>query len=344
MPKSQHKMDQKTETQLGPEQRTTPIANRYEFMLLFDCQDGNPNGDPDSASMPRTDPQTGQGLVTDVALKWYIRSYVQLRNEKIFVQTGTNLNRFILEAHENTGGLAAKPTKSKVQAAAAWMCDQYFDVRTFGAVMSTGSNAGQVRGPVQVSFGRSIDPILPMDLAITRGAIAEKIAAATTSAEYLQWEENQTSRDLQTIGRKPIIPYGLYVARGFISAFDAQVTGFSNADLALLIEALMNMFEHARSASKGVMSSRRLIVFKHVGTDSTPHQRKNEAMFGRAHAHQLLDAGNVVSIRLHDETRAPRQYSDYAVSVDSQKLPVGVNLLDLEKWDSSTSQDAWWNT
>jgi CRISPR-associated protein Csd2 len=312
-------------------------------LLLFDCEDGNPNGDPDSANMPRTDPQTGQGLVTDVSLKWHIRNYVQRRNEKVFVQNSTNLNRFILEAHEKTGGRAANPTKNKVAAAATWMCQEYFDVRTFGAVMTTGVSAGQVRGPVQISFGRSVHPILPMDLTIIRRAVTKDVESVKTAADYQAWEEQQPVSSLRTIGRKTLTPYGLYVARGFISAFDAQATGFSEADLNLLLEALMNMFEHARSASKGVMTTRRLVVFKHIGTDSSPSQRVQEAMLGRAHAHRLLDPGRVVSIGLKDSTRVPRSYSDYVVTVDPNQLPLGVKLLDLETWDSSVSTQVWWD-
>ncbi len=341
--KNRPRISQKTREQPKQVESATPITNRYEFLLVFDCEDGNPNGDPDSANMPRTDPQTGQGLVTDVALKWHVRNYVQRRNEKVFVQGATNLNRFILEAHENTGGRAAKPTKHKVEAAATWMCQQYFDVRTFGAVMTTGVNAGQVRGPVQISFGRSVHPILPMDITITRGATTVDVSTAKTTADYERWEEQQPVDKLRTMGRKTLIPYGLYVARGFISAFDAQVTGFSLDDLKLLLEAMMNMFEHARSASKGVMSTHRLIVFKHIGTDSDPRQRAQEAMLGRAHAHHLLGPGKIVSIGLKDETRAPRQFSDYVVTVDPSQLPKGVRMLNLESWNFSVVSDPWWD-
>ena len=341
MKKSQQK-PQDTSSPLETPEAKSPIANRYEFLLFFDCENGNPNGDPDSANMPRTDPQTGHGLVTDVCLKWHVRNYVQLRGEKVFIQTATNLNRFILEAHENTGGRAAKPTKSKVEKAAAWMCQQYFDVRTFGALMTTGANAGQVRGPVQITFAKSIDPILPLEFAITRGAIAQDLPKAKTAAEYLQWEEDQPVEELRTMGRKTLIPYGLYVARGFISAFDAQVTGFSQADLSLLLESLLNMFDHAHSASKGFMSSRRLIVFKHIGTDSTAKQRAVEAMLGRAPAHRLLDLGSVVSVKLKDKTQMPRQFSDYILTVDLSKVLKGINVLDLEMWDSDKMSTTWW--
>jgi CRISPR-associated protein Csd2 len=319
-----------------------PITNRYEFLLLFDCEDGNPNGDPDTANMPRTDPQTGQGLVSDVSLKWHVRNYVQRRGEKVFVQPATNLNRFILEAHENTGGRAAKPTKAKVEKAAAWMCQKYFDVRTFGALMTTGANAGQVRGPVQISFGRSVDPILPLEVAITRGAVTQIVPKATTAIEYQKWEEQQPMEELKTMGRKTLIPYGLYIARGFVSAFDAQVTGFSQPDLSLLFEALMNMFDHAHSSSKGVMSTHRLIVFKHIGTDSNPNQRVQEAMLGRASAHRLLDLGKVVSIELKNKAQVPRRFSDYGVEVDLAKVPKGISVLDLEMWDLESIPSSWW--
>jgi CRISPR-associated protein Csd2 len=343
MKKLQQQKPQDIDSPSDTPEAICPIANRYEFLLIFDCEDGNPNGDPDSANMPRTDPQTSHGLVTDVCLKWHVRNYVQRRGEKIFIQRATNLNRSILEAHENTGGRAAKPTKSKVGKTAAWMCQKFFDVRTFGALMTTGVNAGKVQGPVQISFGRSIDPVLPLEVSITRGAIAQDVPKAKTAADYLKWEEDEHHvEELRTMGRKMLLPYGLYVARGFISAFDAQVTGFSKADLLLLLEALMNMFDHSRSSSKGFMSTRRLIVFKHIGTDSNPRQRAEEAILGRTPAHRLLDLGKVVSIELKDKTRVPRQFSDYSLTVELSKVPKGIALLDLEMWDSDEIPASWW--
>ncbi|MDW8481328.1 MAG: type I-C CRISPR-associated protein Cas7/Csd2 [Meiothermus sp.] len=189
-----------------------PIQNRYEFLLFFDVQDGNPNGDPDSGNAPRIDPEDGHGLVSDVALKRRIRNYVQAAREKtpgfaIFVQHGTNLNRPIFEAHVNTpGGYTGSKTKDKVEAARRWMCEQFFDVRTFGAVMSTGANAGQVRGPVQITFARSLDPIFPAEFSITRGAVAEDVKNAKTLEDYLRWEKEQPEDKLRTMGRKSQVP------------------------------------------------------------------------------------------------------------------------------------------
>jgi CRISPR-associated protein Csd2 len=333
MSKQQRTKPTTTNMGVADESHKQPFGHRCEFILLFDCEDGNPNGDPDSNNMPRIDPQTGHGLVSDVSLKWHVRNYVQLRGEQVFIQPKTNLNRFILEAHEKTGGRAAKPTKSKIEKAAAWMCQQYFDVRTFGAVMTTGANAGQVRGPVQITFARSVDPILPIEVAITRGAVTQDLPKAKSSEEYKTWEDEQDAEELRTMGRKTLSPYGLYVARGFISAFDAQVTGFSEPDFRLLLESLLNMFDHAHSSSKGRLSTRRLIVFKHVGQHGNPAQRAQEAMLGCAPAHRLVDLGQVVEIVLKDKTRVPRRFSDYQVTVDATKVPASVKLIDLEVWD-----------
>jgi CRISPR-associated protein Csd2 len=229
----------------------------------------------------------------------------------------------------------SKAPKVKVSAAQAWMCRNFFDVRTFGAVMSTGANAGQVRGPVQVAFSRSVDPILPMDLSITRVAIAEDVKAATTSEQMLRWEnEVKPEQALRTMGRKALIPYGLYVTRGFVSAHLAQGTGFSDTDLSHLWEALLNMWDHDRSASKGVMACRGLYVFKHVGTDSDPAQRVRQAMLGCAPAQRLVDYATdrrahdhaVIEIRRQAEGAA-RTFSDYAVTVDSDRVPTGVEPL-----------------
>jgi CRISPR-associated protein Csd2 len=322
---------------------SNPIQNRYEFLLIFDCKDGNPNGDPDSGNAPRVDPEDGHGLVSDVAIKRRIRNYAQAAGQQIFVQHGTNLNRSIFEAHEKTeGGFSGTKTKGKVGAARDWMCDRFFDVRTFGAVMSTGANAGQVRGPVQITFARSVHPIFASEFSITRGAVAEDVKNAKTMADWLKWEAEQPEDKLRTMGRKSQISYGLYAARGFISAHLAQGTGFSEADLKVLLESLLNMYEHDRSASKGQMSTRKLVVFKHVGTD--PHnaeQNKRQAMLGCAPAHRLLDMGQVVSIGLRDENRPPRHFSDYLVVVDAHKLPKGVQLLELDSWDEASFEKNW---
>src|SRR3990170_3048321 len=230
------------------------IQNRYEFLYLFDCENGNPNGDPDAGNAPRLDPEDMRGLVSDVALKRRVRNYVQIASgnvapNAIFIEHATNLNRPITKAHEETGGVPEKSaSKGKVKEARKWMCKTFFDVRTFGAVMSTGANAGQVRGPVQFSFARSVDPILPMEASITRMAVAEKVSGAKTAADYEKWENEQEEDKLRTMGRKALIPYGLYVSKGFVSANLAKGTGFSDDDLKNLWEALLNMYDHDRSA------------------------------------------------------------------------------------------------
>lgn len=308
------------------------IQNRYEFLFLFDCENGNPNGDPDAGNSPRIDPEDMHGLVSDVALKRRVRNFVQISFDNvspnaIFIEHATNLNKPIAKAHEETGGApAGGANRGQVNAAREWMCKTFFDVRTFGAVMSTGANAGQVRGPVQFSFARSVDPILPMDVSITRMAVADKAAGAKTSADYEKWENEQEEDKLRTMGRKALIPYGLYVAKGFISANLAKGTGFSDDDLKNLWEALLNMYDHDRSASKGMMSCRGLYVFKHVGTDTDQNQRVKQAMLGCAPAHKLLDKGAIVDI-VRKSAASPRSFSDYEVVVHRDRLPAGVELL-----------------
>lgn len=319
------------------------ITNRYEFMLIFDCENGNPNGDPDSGNAPRVDPEDGHGLVSDVAIKRRIRNYAQAAGQQIFIQHGTNLNRPIFEAHEKTeGGFTSTKTKPKVKLAKDWMCEQFFDVRTFGAVMSTGANAGQVRGPVQITFARSANPIFSAEFSITRGAVAEDVKNAKTSSDWMKWENEQPEDTLRTMGRKSLIPYGLFIAKGFISAHLAQGTGFSSDDLKTLFESLMNMYDFDRSASKGLMATRRLIVFKHVGTDNGDEgARTRQAMLGCAPAHKLLDLGQIVSITLRDKDKAPRACSDYDIYADASKLPKGVQMLDLEMWDADKLETGW---
>ena len=319
----------------------TVIQNRYEFLYLFDCENGNPNGDPDAGNSPRIDPEDMHGLVSDVAIKRRIRNYIQIAfgnqaPNAIFIEHSTNLNRQITAAHEATGGApAGGGNRTQVGNARDWMCQQFFDVRTFGAVMSTGPNAGQVRGPVQVAFSRSVDPILPMDAAITRMAVAEKVAGAKTAADYQEWENKQEEDKLRTMGRKSLIPYGLYIAKGFVSANLAEGTGFSDDDLTHLWQALKGMWDHDRSASKGMMSCRGLYIFKHVGTDSDAAQRVRQAKLGCAPAHRLLDYSTdqrpidnaIVDIRKRDGlTGSPRSFADYAVTVHRDRLPNGVEL------------------
>lgn len=312
----------------------TPITHRYEFLFLFDCENGNPNGDPDSGNAPRIDPQDLHGLVSDVAIKRRIRNYVQLARgnqmpDAIFVEHASNLNRPIARSHEETGGLpeAGKASKQKVDLARRWMCEQFYDVRTFGAVMSTGANAGQVRGPVQIAFSRSVDPVLPLDLSITRMAVADNVKGARTSEELAKWEAEQPEDELRTMGRKALIPYGLFLGKGFVSAHLAQQTGFSEADLSLLWEALLNMYEHDRSASKGLMSVRRpLFVFQHDGTDSDPEQRKRQSMLGCAPAHQLFE---LIEVKKKEGIEAPRSFEDYTVTVHRDRVPAGVQLIEM---------------
>lgn len=217
------------------------------------------------------------------------------------------------------------------------MCANFYDVRTFGAVMSTGANAGQVRGPVQFSFARSIDPVLPLDISITRMAVAEDVKGAKTSADMQKWEDEQEEDKLRTMGRKQLIPYGLYAMKGFISANLAEGTAFTEDDLALLWQALVNMYDHDRSASKGFMACRGLYVFKHVGTDSNDEQRMRQAKLGCAPAHRLLDFSTdrydqpnaIVDIRKKDGlSGSPRSFADYTVAVHKDRVPSGVELIE----------------
>lgn len=287
----------------------TAIANRYEFVLLFDVENGNPNGDPDAGNMPRIDPETGHGLVTDVCLKRKIRNHVALSKEgaegyHIYIQEKAILNDTNESAY-NYFGLKPEPKKlpkkvEDAQKVTGWMCSNFYDIRTFGAVMTTEVNCGQVRGPVQLAFSKSVEPIVPQEVSITRMAV-------TTKAEA----EKQQG-DNRTMGRKHIVPYGLYVAHGFVSAPLAEKTGFSDDDLNLLWDALVNMFEHDRSAARGLMSSRRLIVFKH------------ENKLGNAPAHKLFD---LVQVQRAEGSSGPaRSFADYSVTV--APAPSGVEILE----------------
>ncbi len=314
------------------------VENRYDFLFVFDCENGNPNGDPDTGNFPRLDPEDMHGLVSDVAIKRRIRNYVQVAMgnrmpNAIFIEHATNLNRRILEAHEQTpGGYdPKKSSKDKVELARQWMCDNFYDVRTFGAVMSVGANAGQVRGPVQFSFARSLHPVLPMDVTITRMAISEKVKSAKNSKEYLEWEKEHEEDELRTMGRKQLIPYGLYVAKGFINPFLAQDTGFSEDDLKLLWQSLMGMYDLDRSSSKGMMTSRELFAFKHVGTDTDSEQRIRQAKLGCAPAHKLIDLNDpdspIAIERISDTKKPPRSFKDFKITSNTSKIPSGVELL-----------------
>lgn len=286
------------------------IRNRYDFVILFDVENGNPNGDPDAGNMPRVDPETGCGLVTDVCLKRKIRNYVETVKENdprfgIYIKDGVPLNtsdKAALESagHKETNLKALKKSDPDIdKKLMQYMCGHYFDIRTFGAVMTTFTkgalNCGQVRGPVQLGFARSIDPILPQEVTITRVAI-------TTEADA---EKKNTE-----MGRKYIVPYGLYRAEGYVSANLARkTTGFSEEDLELLWTAILNMFENDHSAARGKMAVRELIVFKH------------NCELGCAPAHKLFD---LVKVEHKDGVTAPRSYGDYTVSVDETHLPSGV--------------------
>ncbi|HMN34911.1 MAG TPA: type I-C CRISPR-associated protein Cas7/Csd2 [Chiayiivirga sp.] len=288
------------------------LQSRYDFMLLFDVKDGNPNGDPDAGNLPRLDAETGHGLVTDVCLKRKVRNYVGLaRGEQppyeIYVKEKAVLNKQHERAYIAIGaeeelkdGDKKKSRKGgdKVNEARAWMCQNFFDVRTFGAVMSTGTNCGQVRGPVQLTFARSVAPIVALEHSITRMAV-------TTEAEA----EKQDG-DNRTMGRKFTVPYGLYMAHGFVSAPLAAQTGFSADDLELFWEALANMFDHDHSAARGLMSTRGLYVFEH------------STALGNAQAHALFER-----IQVKPLSDAPRAFSDFEVRIDDGNLPDGVRLL-----------------
>lgn len=290
----------------------SPIKNRYDYMILFDVTDGNPNGDPDAAeNIPRIDPETGTGIVTDVCIKSKIRKYVEAKMEdspgyRIYIKDGIPLNRSEKEACEYVGVEDLKDAKKEMGDALDrkvrdFMCENFYDIRTFGAVMTTfvkaALNCGQVCGPVQIGFSRSIDPVHPQEIGITRTAI-------TTEADA---ETKETER-----GRKYIVPYALYRAEGYISANLARKsTGFSDEDLALLWEAILNMFETDRSAARGKMVLRELIVFKH------------DSELGNARSHELFER---VHVKKKDGVIAPRSYSDYEVTIDDSNMPRGVTL------------------
>jgi CRISPR-associated protein Csd2 len=294
---------------------------RHDFVLFFDVQDGNPNGDPDAGNLPRMDAETGMGLVTDVCLKRKVRNFVQLTAEgkpgySIFVKEKGILNQSIAGAYKDLKiDLEKEPADPKdgkkrntkgeaqggeVDKGRAQMCKAYFDIRTFGAVLSTGANAGQVRGPIQMTFARSIEPVVALEHSITRMAV-------TTEADA-----EKQGGDNRTMGRKFTVPYGLYRAHGFVSAHLAQQTGFSEADLSLFWEALLNLFEHDRSAARGLMATRALYVFEH-----------SEAL-GNAPAHELFE--RITVRRQKDSTGPARSFKDFAIDVNVDGMPKGVKL------------------
>ena len=295
-----------------------PIKNRYEFVILFDVENGNPNGDPDAGNMPRVDPETGYGLVTDVCLKRKIRNYVETAKEnekgyRIYIKDGVPLNRSDLEAYadlgvdEKTIKEAKKKDSTLDERVRDFMCQNFYDIRTFGAVMTTfvkaALNCGQVRGPVQLGFARSVEPVVPQEVTITRVAITTEADAEKKGTE---------------MGRKHIIPYGLYRAEGYVSANLARkVTGFSEEDLALLWEAIINMFEHDHSASRGKMAVRELIVFKHASE------------LGNAPSYKLFDTVTVARKQngTQDEHIPARCYADYEVHIDEAAIPEHVTCM-----------------
>lgn len=281
------------------------MNHRYDFLFLFDCQDANPNGDPDAGNLPRIDVETGQGLVTDVCLKRKIRNFVALTGggqdgKRIYFTEGAVHNLQHKGAFEAIGETPAKSVKPEIKdKATAWMCQTYFDVRTFGAVMSTEVNCGQVRGPVQISFARSIDPIVSSEHAITRTSV--------TNEKDIEKE--------RTMGRKFTIPYGLYKAQGFVNPFLANQTGFSDEDLELLFTALENAFQFDQSAARpaGSMNPRALIVFKH------------DSQLGNAPSHKLYE---LVTVQKKEGVEVPRAFSDYEVTIDRSGLPAGVEIIE----------------
>ena len=288
------------------------LTNRYDFVLLFDVKDGNPNGDPDAGNLPRVDAETGRGLVTDVCIKRKVRNFVGLvKGEQppfeIYVKEKAVLNNQHKRAYVGIGKpelLEGDDKKRKggdaVDEARQWMCRNFYDVRAFGAVMSLGINCGQVRGPIQLTFARSVDPIVALEHSITRMAVSTEA------------EAEKQSDDNRTMGRKFTVPYGLYAAHGFVSSFLAKQTGFDENDLELLWQALAQMFEHDRSAARGEMSTRGLYVFKH------------DSELGNAPAHSLFAR---IQPKLNDGVSVPRDFSDYKIVVDDAGMPTGVELI-----------------
>lgn len=301
----------------------TALTNRHDFVLLFDVKNGNPNGDPDAGNLPRIDHETQRGLVSDVCLKRKVRNYTELARGdepgfRIYVQEGSVLNDRHREAYQAIRSGDNKVDSEKrlnpkndeeMNQLRDFMCRNFFDVRTFGAVMSTGINCGQVRGPVQLTFAHSLDVIVPQEVTITRMAVTnekEKVERQTGS------EEGDERRENRTMGRKHIVPYGLYRCHGFVSAKLAERTGFAESDLEFFWEALAEMLEHDRSAARGEMTARKLVVFRHASA------------LGNARAHDLFERVKVE--RLNGADGVPRGFGDYRVEVDRQGLPEGVEV------------------
>ena len=295
----------------------TDPNRRHDFVLLFDVADGNPNGDPDAGNLPRVDPETMQGLVTDVCLKRKVRNYVDIsrgdqQRFKIYVQNrGIALNDLHQRAYNelNLKSTGSKQKREDVEKAKEWMCQNFYDIRTFGAVMTTGVNCGQVRGPVQMTFARSVDPVVPLDLSITRVAVTRP-----EDAEVVDGEEGEGGGKTTEMGRKALVPYGLYQGYGFVNPHFGKQTGFSVEDLSIFWEALQYMWDLDRSASRGLMACRGLYIFSHA------------AGIGNAPAHALFER---IEVQCQDGVEVPRKFSDYEVTVNEQGLPEGVTLTRL---------------
>jgi CRISPR-associated protein Csd2 len=312
------------------------ITQRHDFVVLFDVANGNPNGDPDAGNMPRLDPETNHGLVSDVSLKRKIRNFVELAKGEdsgfhIYVREGSILNEQHRKAYVALRPDGDKTAKEKslnpksddeAKALRAFMCQNFYDVRTFGAVMSTGINCGQVRGPVQFAFAQSVEPIVPLEISITR-------MAATSEKEKAQQQEGSDGNgrtENRTMGRKHIVPYGLYRAHGFVSAKLAERTGFDDGDLTLLWQAVENMFEHDRSAARGEMAVRKLIVFRH---DSALGNAPAHALFDRVQVGRSIDGEfRKVNDPAIDNRPPARGFNDYQVVIDRDNLPAGVDIIE----------------
>lgn len=297
--------------------RITNPELRHDFMILFDVKDGNPNGDPDAGNMPRVDPETMEGIVTDVCLKRKVRDYIDLaygeqERYKIYIQNkGIALNDLHQRAYtaKDRKSTGTKQKREDVAVVRSWMCDNFYDIRMFGAVMTTEVNCGQVRGPIQLTFARSITPITPLDISITRVAITKP-----EDAKVLTGEDESGKGKVTEMGRKAILPYGLYVGHGFFSPRFAADTGVTSEDLTLFWEALNKMWDLDRSAARGFMSLRGLYIFTH------------DNPLGNAHSHELFDK---IKITRKEGVEAPRSFGDYIVSVNDQGLPEGITLTRL---------------
>jgi CRISPR-associated protein Csd2 len=317
-----------------------PLTKRHEFVLYFDVANGNPNGDPDAGNMPRMDPETGHGLVSDVCLKRKIRNYAELAKAakpgyRIYVTEGAILNEKHREAY-----LSVRPADAEVRTARRltpksddeadkirrFMCDNFFDIRAFGGVLSTGINAGQVRGPVQLAFAKSVEPVLPLEISITRMAATNE----QEKKERSEGEDDEKRGDRRTMGRKHIVPYGLYRAHGFVSAplasHPAKGTRFSDADLDLLFEALANMFEHDRSAARGEMTTRKLVVFRHASAlGNAPAQD----LFARVKTWRVYKgARHQPGAEATHNWPPARSFADYAITIDRERVPEGIEIIE----------------